>query len=474
MADMVANIRDLRLPEELLLLIFQHLDPPTLLAVRQTCRAWDQLIQSSVLLWKSRVRLHFVSHPNHCSLQKLPLYKERKKSAARLQALERRLRRLDRNLRENRFEVKTIDCLEAELCGKKVVKSDEWEATHNYRGVYDMILDSNRLIASVYDTIQVWDLSTYQMTNLLNPKSLDSPNAATTCFAVLRDKLVCGTQNGLLKLIDLESGKEVAITKRNNNYVSDVCVKGDTVVAVDWYGGLSKWLYTGDGLNSRLVEQEGEWEVPRLLAGREVERLLDFTDKHLVTTFRSHLTCYIGDKFYRSYPAHSDIFCISIVGDRVAFGCKGDRSTPVAGVLKLGEGPPQVVYMRTRDNDPVISLHLSESFLTLGDVNGELHRIEVWGMCFPNSGEVTVNLGCERKDEGEDGQVVVLADGGEEVMGVVEEASKWGISSLGTLRSHAYRDFVWAVKADTYRIFSGDETGKIFIHDYLMLEDTAV
>ena len=36
---------------------------------------------------------------------------------------------------------------------------------------------------------------------------------------------VCGTQNGLLKLIDLESGKEVATTKRNNNYVSDVCVK---------------------------------------------------------------------------------------------------------------------------------------------------------------------------------------------------------------------------------------------------------
>ena len=36
---------------------------------------------------------------------------------------------------------------------------------------------------------------------------------------------VCGTQNGLLKLIDLESGKEVSTTRRNNNYVSDVCVK---------------------------------------------------------------------------------------------------------------------------------------------------------------------------------------------------------------------------------------------------------
>ena len=30
---------------------------------------------------------------------------------------------------------------------------------------------------------------------------------------------------------------------------------------------------------------------------------------------------------------------------RVAFGCKGDRSTPVAGVLRLGEGPPQVDFI---------------------------------------------------------------------------------------------------------------------------------
>ena len=36
---------------------------------------------------------------------------------------------------------------------------------------------------------------------------------------------VCGTQNGILKLVDLESGKEVASTRRNQNYVSDVCVK---------------------------------------------------------------------------------------------------------------------------------------------------------------------------------------------------------------------------------------------------------
>lgn len=43
-----------------------------------------------------------------------------------------------------RYKVRTIDCLEAEFEGKKVVKSAEWEQNHNYKGVYDMILDSNR------------------------------------------------------------------------------------------------------------------------------------------------------------------------------------------------------------------------------------------------------------------------------------------------------------------------------------------
>ena len=32
--------------------------------------------------------------------------------------------------------------------------------------------------------------------------------------------------------------------------------------------------------------------MPRLLAEREVERLLDFTEEFTVTTYKSHLTCY--------------------------------------------------------------------------------------------------------------------------------------------------------------------------------------
>ena len=37
-------------------------------------------------------------------------------------------------------------------------------------------------------------------------------------------------------------------------------------------------------------------------------------------------------------------------------------------------GPPRVVYLKTSDNDPVISICLQQDLLTLGDVNGELHR----------------------------------------------------------------------------------------------------
>ena len=84
-------------------------------------------------------------------------------------------------------------------------------------------------------------ISRTELARAPTPAVIESPNAATTCFAVLRDKLVnflhfcsilltllgkvCGTQNGLLKLIDLDSGKGVATTRRNSNYVSDVCVK---------------------------------------------------------------------------------------------------------------------------------------------------------------------------------------------------------------------------------------------------------
>jgi len=484
-----------RLPAELLVLVFQHLDPGTLVSVRCTCRAWCSLVTHSVLLWKHRIEQHCLSSPADRPLLSLPLYKDMARDAVRLQAFHRRLARLQSNIQRGRYSVRRINCLEAELGGRRVVRSEEWESTRNYRGVYDMILDNNRLIASVYDTIQVWDLHTYTITSLLNPKSLglevaqsrlevkarDSPHAATTCFAVLGDKLVCGTQSGDIKLILLSTGEVVCQVRRSQTYISDVCVRGETVEAVDWYGAVAVYSHQGNTLTD--ITGDG-WEVPRLLAGREVERLLDFTPEFTVTTYKSHLTCYRKGEFYRSYPAHSDIFCLSIVGRTVAFGCKGDGG-PVAGLMALGQGPPQVIYLRTPDNDPVISLHLTPSLLVLGDVNGELHRVQVGGIKFPESGEVTVELarGGEEKGggggEGEGGEGAGEAEGGAVgggeggVGGGGGEVAEFahGVSLLGTLRTHEYRDFVWAVKGDSYRLLSGDETGKIVVHDFLMLDD---
>jgi hypothetical protein len=35
-------------------------------------------------------------------------------------------------------------CLESEVKGRKVVRSPDWDRSHNYKGVYDMILDKVR------------------------------------------------------------------------------------------------------------------------------------------------------------------------------------------------------------------------------------------------------------------------------------------------------------------------------------------
>ena len=110
---------------------------------------------------------------------------------------------------------------------------------------------------------------------------------------MLADLLVCGTQNGLVKLVDMKSGEVAATSQRNSSYISDVAVVGETVVSVDWYGEVTVWrLRKGQKTGLDNVTGEGRYTVPAVLGGREVERLLDFTDQFLVTTFKCHLTCY--------------------------------------------------------------------------------------------------------------------------------------------------------------------------------------
>ena len=144
----------------------------------------------------------------------------------------------------------------------------------------------------MYDTIQVWDMASYKVANILPSKVLDEPHCATTCFTLLDENfLICGTQNGYLKMFDIPSGKFVTQVRRNSNYISDVNAEGNVLASVDWFGQIALWKFSS-GKTIANITEEGQFQVPLLLAGRENERLLDFTSQFLVSTFKCHLTCY--------------------------------------------------------------------------------------------------------------------------------------------------------------------------------------
>jgi len=210
-----------------------------------------------------------------------------------------------------------------------------------------------------------------------------------------------------------------------------------------------------DQLQQIKLENAESFAVPFILRQRDMERLMDANSNHLITTFKSHITVYrfglsVKEGLVISFPVYSDVFCLHLNDDLVAFGCKGtprhEGSTfihPVAGIASLKFTPPRVHYLRTPDNDPVISIYLTSSHVILGDINGEIHVISIQNIQF-NQVEKFTDLGTD------------------------------GSELLYTLKSHAYRDFIWALKFDGYRLFSGDETGKIIVHDFFNVDPKVV
>ena len=92
-------------------------------------------------------------------------------------------------------------------------------------------------------------------------------------------------------MFDIPSGKFVTQVRRNSNYISDVNAEGNVLASVDWFGQIALWKFSS-GKTIANITEEGQFQVPLLLAGRENERLLDFTSQFLVSTFKCHLTCY--------------------------------------------------------------------------------------------------------------------------------------------------------------------------------------
>ena len=143
----------------------------------------------------------------------------------------------------------------------------------------------------MYDTIQVWDLDTYECVQILDSSILDADGIATTCFTLAGNTLLCGCENGYIKIFDMKTGKVNAKVRKNSNYVSDVAVKGNVLISLDWYGEITEWRFEGPSIIVE-VSNEDKFIVPQILNRRQPERLLDFTNEHLVTTYLCHLTCY--------------------------------------------------------------------------------------------------------------------------------------------------------------------------------------
>jgi len=423
-----------------------------------------QIITNSIQIWKQKIVGFCQTNSQFKHVLSYSEYHAIKKSAQCLRKFYSCLTKINENLNGGKFARNYLNCIDVELNGRKVVQNSEWDRRHNYRGVYDMVYHKGRLCVSVYDTIQIWNTLDYRLTHLFDKQILDQDKSQTTCFTLCQDYLICGTENGFIKLIDITTEKVVTRSRVNSNYLSDIKYKNGDLVSLDWFGNIQQWkILPGPHLQN--VTGEGGFAVPALLQDRDVERLLDFDNNLIISTYKSHITRFRNGDFDISIPMFSDVFCINKQDSYLAFGSKGSPRAgdpsqpplPVAGILNLEDRKPRVVYFRTKDNDPVISLHLTKTHLILGDVNGEIHIIDISAIKFDGD-ETYIDLETEPPADEQ-----ATTDCDETVVDKPIPCCRL----LKTIRSHGYRDFVWALKFDGFRIFSGDETGKIIVHDFL-------
>eukprot|EP00088_Acartia_fossae_P019196 TRINITY_DN2116_c0_g1_i2.p1 TRINITY_DN2116_c0_g1~~TRINITY_DN2116_c0_g1_i2.p1 ORF type:complete len:501 (+),score=63.18 TRINITY_DN2116_c0_g1_i2:33-1535(+) len=448
MARNVSCIQEL--PVEVIQKIFTYLDIQSLENVGQVSQEFKEIIDSSIQIWRHLIK----SYCHSQSLLKRNLnytsYVQSKTCAKSLRKFYQDLVNVQKNFETGKCKKTIIDCQEASLKGRKVEKNPEWSRNHNFKGVYDMTLNEGRICASVYDTIQVWNTKESRLSYMFTNKILDQDNTQTICFTLEKNYLMCGTDNGYLKIIEIGTEKIISKARVNSNCLSDVKCRDDLIITLDWYGNLTFWKLDANlQLYQIQLKNAESYSVPFILRQRDTERLMDANHDHLITTYKSHITVYsFGQEagLVVSFPVYSDVFCIHLNEDLVAFGCKGSPRHedapfihPVAGIANLKFRPPRVNYIRTPDNDPVISIHLTSSHVILGDINGELHVISIEELKW-NEVERITDLGSEPHH------------------------------LLYTLKSHAYRDFIWALKFDGFRLFSGDETGKIIVHDFLNVE----
>lgn len=337
--------------------------------------------------------------------------------------------------------VTVLDCLEAEVDGRGVdADNPEWRRRHNYVGVYDMVYDlsSGRLVCSVYDTIQVWDADSLECLQIVTADILDPvPVDRTACFGVAAGGrlLVAGSRRGNLRLVDLVTGKACpgswsADQPSQRNPVADVKVEGDEVLTVDNRGQLQEWRLEAKArrlVHGLAVKLDHPERICEDYWRPNSERLLDFSDRFAVTS-SFNLLLLLGRggggptyKVCQTIDMSNNVLCLKAMGELAFVG----EQNGVVSRLHY-ESLAGADHMGTRYGDNITSLDASADRVVAGDVNGEVHVCS-WA-----------NFG-KNKDS--------LPD--------------------YTLESgHADKSFVWCVKADAERMFSGDQDGKLVVHDF--------
>jgi len=436
-----------RLPAEVLVKIFCHLDAESIKNIHQISSYFQNIMDSSILLWKYKIKEICHNKPLKESLN-YTQYLQHQTSAKLLRTFYHSLINLKHNFKTGNLTKTEIDC--KAVVQQKVLIPDEPNNSHFMRGVYDMVLNEGRICASVYDTLQIWCTKESRLLKYYTDKNLDQGRTTTRCFTLHKNHLFCGTDNGYLKIIDINTDQLIAKQRVNSDCVADVKCRGDMIITVDWFGNIFFWTFDNPVLRQIKVNSGEAFKVPHLLRQRDMERLLDFDTNYLITTYKCHITMYKfgpSEGLVISFPVYTDVFCIELQDHLLAFGCKGGPRhegpqfiQPVAGVANLNYSPPRFHYFRTQDNDAVISLTMTSSHLILGDINGEIHIVDIEDLPFP-----VIETFSDLEERGES-------------------------RLLYTLKSHNYRDFIWALKFDGFRLYTGDDTGRIIVHDFLNTE----
>jgi WD40 repeat protein len=463
------------LPREMLTFALCYLgdDDNSLLTAERVCKTWMTVIAESKI-YKRKCGTLLRRRPGLISTLKQHKFDSKSGDPNWCKTFYYKLKVLPSRWREKCLPtVKIMDCNEAETAeGKKASDffSDRWSLRHNYSGIYDTVWDAANgyLTCSVNNTIQVWDMSTYKCLSILGPSELDTDDAKSSCFNTSGNLLACGTSLGKIQLIDF-SGKLLAEVEHSKFYISDLKIKKDELFAVDCFGQVQEWKLKWKGgkvavkfvdeLNPSFGNLEAVWEQ---YSEKKRERLIDFNDDFIVTNGKGYLYIFARDGSDKydlvvspSAGASTQILCCKVASDGDVFwGQMYGRVFRLT--VRASDAPNYAVSaannarcreFKTRFEDHVTSLDVTEDKVIVGDVNGEVHCLD-------------------RATFGEDGgtgdKEEASGDAGKRILGIKSHNCQKFVLETG----HSYRATVWSVQMDEARVFSGDSEGKLVVHDF--------